>query len=403
MHQPAAPRPPRLSPSPDVIVVGGGIVGTSAAAFLAGAGARVLLVERDGLASGASGANAGAIWHPLDPVLVGLYRASLPLYRELAATSNVFRIDERPAGLLELAETEAAVRAEADAVAEFYPELLPTVLDPLAVRAAAPGAADGLWGCLLDLGYPIAPASGTYAFASLAESRGAVIRAGRAATLALEGDVVRGVRVDGELVPCGAVIAAAGPWTPELLAPTGFVAPIRPLWGVVVEVEPSVPMRHIVEEINGDTAEATRVIASGRCGGEAVAPPAPGTPPESPSLEHAHCSLVPTPGVISAGSTTLASEPDPTAWIEPILLRASRFLPTLLDTPIRGVRCCPRPFSADGRPLIGRVPGMRGLVIAAGHGPWGISTGPESGRLAAELALGRSLAIPKELNPARFA
>ena len=394
-------RPSRSTPSPDVIVVGGGIVGTSAAAFLAGAGARVLLVERDGLAAGASGANAGAIWHPVDPVLVGLYRASLPLYRELAAASNVFRVDERPVGLLELSGSEADVRAEAEAYAAFYPELAPIVLDPAAVRATEPGAADGLWGCLIDLGYPIAPASGTYAFATLAESRGGVIRAGRAATLALDGDTVTGVSVDGELVPCGTVVAAAGPWTPGLLAPTGFVAPIRPLWGVVVEVEATVPIRHIVEEIDEATAAATRAIASGRRG-DAVEPPPAGSPPETPSVEHAHCGIVPTPGVTSAGSTTLAFEPDPAAWIEPILLRASRFLPTLLAAPIRGVRCCPRPLSADGRPLIGRVPGARGLVIAAGHGPWGISTGPASGQLAADLALGGSPTIASELDPARF-
>ncbi len=395
------PTAARAVPSPDVVVVGGGIVGASAAAFLAGAGARVLLVERDGLAAGASGANAGGIWHPVDPVLVGLYRASLPLYRELAAGSNVFRMGERPAGLLEVAASEAAVRDEAAAMAEWYPELTPTVLDPAALRRAEPAAADGLWGCLLDLGYPIAPASGTYAFASLAESRGAVVRAGRAATLELAGDAVVGVRLDGELVPCGAVVAAAGPWTPELLAPTGFRAPIRPLWGVVVEVEPATPPRHIVEEVDEGAGAATRETAAGRSRPEPA--PAPGAAPETPSAELAHASVVPTPGVTAAGATHLDAEPDPAAWVEPVLLRAGRLLPGLLEAPIRGVRCCPRPLSADGRPLIGAVPGIRGLVVAAGHGPWGISTGPESGRLAADLALGRAPAVPAELDPARFA
>jgi glycine/D-amino acid oxidase-like deaminating enzyme len=56
----------------------------------------------------------------------------------------------------------------------------------------------------------------------------------------------------------------------------------------------------------------------------------------------------------------------------------------------------------DGRPLIGAVPGFDGLWIAAGHGPWGISTGPASGRLLADLVLGRMMAPPAALDPARF-
>ena len=59
---------------PDVIVVGGGIVGASAAAFLADGGARVTIVERQGLASGASGANSGVVQHPFDLILAALYR-----------------------------------------------------------------------------------------------------------------------------------------------------------------------------------------------------------------------------------------------------------------------------------------------------------------------------------------
>ena len=76
----------------DVVVIGGGIVGTSAAAFLADAGARVTLIEREGLASGASGANSGVVQHPFDPILAALYRETLSLYRDLAAANLGFRI-----------------------------------------------------------------------------------------------------------------------------------------------------------------------------------------------------------------------------------------------------------------------------------------------------------------------
>ena len=51
-----------LSLSPDVLVIGGGIVGTATAYQLARRGADVLLLEADRLASGATGRNLGFIW-----------------------------------------------------------------------------------------------------------------------------------------------------------------------------------------------------------------------------------------------------------------------------------------------------------------------------------------------------
>ncbi|MEO7667606.1 MAG: FAD-dependent oxidoreductase, partial [Dehalococcoidia bacterium] len=84
----------------DVVVIGGGIVGASAAAMLAAAGARVVLVEREGLASGASGANSGVVQHPFDPVLAELYTKTVALYRELSAAEVGFQLGSAPTGLL---------------------------------------------------------------------------------------------------------------------------------------------------------------------------------------------------------------------------------------------------------------------------------------------------------------
>jgi hypothetical protein len=82
--------PTRRVSAPDVIVIGGGIVGTAAAVFLARAGARVTLYDREGLASGASGANSGVVQHPLDPVLVPLHLETVDLYRDLSAAEAGF-------------------------------------------------------------------------------------------------------------------------------------------------------------------------------------------------------------------------------------------------------------------------------------------------------------------------
>ncbi len=74
----------------DIAIIGGGIIGVSAAAFLAEAGIRVGLFERDDIASAASGRNSGAIQHPFDPYLADLHRRTLALYHELvtAPTSS---------------------------------------------------------------------------------------------------------------------------------------------------------------------------------------------------------------------------------------------------------------------------------------------------------------------------
>src|SRR5437879_7609530 len=69
---------------PDVIVVGGGIVGASCAFELSRAGAQVTLIERDELAAGASGRNQGWLTEPSDPVNLPLYEPSLERYLEAA-------------------------------------------------------------------------------------------------------------------------------------------------------------------------------------------------------------------------------------------------------------------------------------------------------------------------------
>lgn len=83
------PRPNAWDPAPDVLVIGGGVIGLAVAAFCRRDGMRVLLVERDRLADHASGRAAGGLspdahpecgdaWHELA-------RASLTLHRELDA------------------------------------------------------------------------------------------------------------------------------------------------------------------------------------------------------------------------------------------------------------------------------------------------------------------------------
>ena len=170
------------------------------------------------------------------------------------------------------------------------------------------------------------------------------------------------------------MLVAAGPWTPEVVDPTGSWRPITPVWGVNVEVALEHPPRAILEEGGVESAVAGDV------------------PPLLFSLTTAD-------GVGALGSTFLDREPDPDAFVPGLLGRGRAFVPALGEAV--SVRACARPQCFDGRPLLGAVPGRGRLFVAAGHGPWGISTGPASARLVADAILDPATAIPPALDVAR--
>jgi glycine/D-amino acid oxidase-like deaminating enzyme len=358
----------------DVVVIGGGIIGCAAAAIMADRGARVVLVEGSAIGAGASGRNLGAIQHPFDAALTPLYHESLTRYRALAdASGGAFNVGATPTGLLLLnPDPEAAARQ----VARFRsvdPTLAPELLDPEQVVALEPSLTPGPSGIRLATGFPIPPASATEAWADLAEDLGVEVLIGAPGRPVVEGGRATGVALgDGDLILADAVLVAAGPWTPRLVDPTGAWRPIVPTYGVTVQLRlGEATPRHVIEEDAVDTINRTE--------------PAPEAAPdaEPPSL----FSIASAGGISTLGSTFLPAEPDP-ATIEPLLLgRAAAFLPAVVGAEIVGRRMCARPQSVDGRPFIGAVEGAGGLFVCAGHGPWGISTGPASAAMAARSVL----------------
>jgi D-hydroxyproline dehydrogenase subunit beta len=353
-----------LTGFPDVAIVGGGIVGCAAAAFLAEAGARVELFERDKLAGAASGRNSGSIQHPFDRVLAGLHAETLRHYRELEG----FELPDRPAGVLMLARERPALEAARSDIGRLWPELEPTLLAGSELHRLEPALGPRLWGCRIETGYPVRPAAATLAFAERARRADVLLHEGRVAWPWLKGGRARGLIAGHEHCAAGAVLVAAGPWTPEVIDPTRAWRPIVPVWGVVVEVALADPPRHVLEESGVEN------VAGGGVG----------------SL----FSLVASDGAVSVGSTFLAEEPDPGAWAAALRDAGTPFVPALARAEVIRARACARPQSLDGRPLVGAAPESEGLWVAAGHGPWGLSAGPATARLAADALLGRAEVPP---------
>jgi len=377
----------------EIVVIGGGIIGCAAAAILADRGARVTLVERTAIGAGASGRNLGAIQHPFDPVLAPLYTDSLARYRALAATTTDFEIGDEPAGLLLLNHDADAAAVQARRQQDAVPELKPLLLSPDEVVRLEPSLRRGPAAVRLATGFPIPPASATAAWARLAQDRGARLELGSSARPIIEGGAAAGVRLDDDtLISADTLLVAAGPWTPALVDPTGGWAPIRATWGVTLQLRlDGAAPRHIVEEDELDAINRA-AAATARAAADA------GVDTEPPSL----FSIASAGGVSTLGSTFLPAEPDP-ARIGPLLLRrAAAFLPAIERAEIVESRLCARPQSVDGRPFIGSVAGVRALYVCAGHGPWGISTGPASAAIAARIVLDGT-PPPPELSASRLA
>ena len=73
------------------------------------------------------------------------------------------------------------------------------------------------------------------------------------------------------------------------------------------------------------------------------------------------------------------------AGVLEVLAEALRVAPGLARAEIREIRVGLRPASRDGLPILGPVPGIANLLLAAGHGSIGLQLGPYSGKVVAQM------------------
>jgi sarcosine oxidase, subunit beta len=234
---------------PDAIVIGGGVTGCSIAYRLSQGGRRVLLLERRGIASGASGRNggmtgAGSALHSAEGRAVyALTTANLAMLQGLAEELEA-DFELRLPGTLDVATTEAQLaHLRESVVVRRAAGLDVRLLDRHEARSLVPALSDAILGAEFAAGRGhLWPFALVHAFAYAARRHGAEIRPWTAVEgLARRGDRVSGVVVGGETIEADEVILATNAYTPHLLPelPAGAIVPAR---GQILVTEPLPPL-----------------------------------------------------------------------------------------------------------------------------------------------------------------
>ncbi len=356
----------------DVIVVGGGIVGTATAYELGRAGARTLLVDRAD-AGRATDAGAGILSPETakrdDPAWIELVLAAGKHYDALLPQLGPDTGWSR-CGIQQLATRETDLSAwewvaeHAAGATEISPDdaramvpVLGTVIRALHHPRAA--RVDGRMMCA---------ALGQAARAQGVEVRdGSVdeIRAGDPAT----------VVVDGDSWCAPSVVIAGGAWTRRFGDQLGVQLPVGPVRGQIAHLgvaDHDTGTWPIVQQVYGPymVPWADRRVAVGAT-------------------------------VEDAGFAPRATA----GGLREIMREALRVMPGLIDATFGEVRVGLRPMSIDDSPLLGPLPGIGNVFVATGHGANGLLLGPVSGALVADQVLNRKPTLdvdPAPFSPARF-
>ncbi|MGH2635230.1 MAG: NAD(P)/FAD-dependent oxidoreductase [Actinomycetota bacterium] len=353
-----------MSRSADVVVVGGGVVGASAAYHLALGGAgRVLLLEReDRLAAGSTGACAGGFRCQFSSEAnIRLSLASVPMITGFTQEHGL-PLDVVQHGYLFLVRSEALWR-DFFAANELQRSLgvRADLISPEEAAALAPGiAVEGLLGAAYGPQDGIADPSGlTQGYATLARRAGAEIElAAPVSAIRVEGDRVVGIESSDGAVDAPVVVNAAGPWAAELARTAGVELPLDPI------------PRHVVVTgaFAGAPSRRTLVIDAATSfyfhrEGDGVLM-GMGSPNERPSFD---------------------TTPNDAFVADELLPTAVRVFPPLEEAPIEHSWVGLYEMTPDRHPIIGEAPGMSGLYLANGFSGHGFQHAPVVGKLLAEL------------------
>jgi len=370
-----------MNNSPDVLIVGGGVIGCMIAYDLARAGVRVTIIERRRIAEEASWASAGLISPPkrtpLGDAHARLETRSFNRYPTLLAELADITghdVEHNQAGRLSVALTATEETALRDLIPwqrglGFTVEWLDGDEARRLVPALTPEARGGAWCAAASA---LRAARLTRALAHAAAMHGATILEETPVTSFLTtGERVNGVQTAAGEYRADQTVIATGAWTTELGDFLNLPLPTRPVRGQMLalsDVEPT-----LIHTIAG--------------AGGFLIPRTDGTVIAAATVEE-------------AGFDTRVT-PDGLSWLSTLV---STLAPAYANARVSETWAGLRPATADDRPLMGRAPGWDRLWVAAGHMRDGILWAPITGELlAASILSGVPDPALAPYDPARFA
>ncbi len=389
----------------EVVVIGGGIAGASAAYHLVERGRGVTLLERGEIASEASGVNAGGIgafgWGHVPDLESYLTMGSLQIFRSLQLDQG-FDIEFRASGALQAIHTQEQYDFERDRVLSLKSRGYSVeILSKSEARSIEPELNPELLGAVyFPLRAQADPRKATRAFAAAAQKRGAKI---------LTGQEVTGISPTAGgtyLISCSEeehhaerLVLAAGAWCGPLGEMLGIRIPIVPVRGQMWASQP-LPPRVFHSLSSAESYSHWSVDPGGNAD----------TPPE---LTHVGSRRVTRhlygrqtrDGEIIFGGDHQAVGYDrtvDTGGVEVNFAHASEILPMLGQLAINRTWSGLMPFSLDGRPVIGKIPQLDNLYIVSGLASSGFGRGPMAGKLVADYVhTGHRPPVLSECEPAR--
>ncbi|MGO9217684.1 MAG: NAD(P)/FAD-dependent oxidoreductase [Streptosporangiaceae bacterium] len=398
--------------SADVIVVGAGVAGVATAFHLSRLGAGdVLVVDRGTAGSGMSSRSSAMIrmHYTFRPEVELAVRSDRmfgswteltgrpPFVRRTGFARIVLPGEEQALRANVAMQRDCGARAEVLAARDFAALAPGLRTDDLTEVAWEPdgGYGDGA----LVAGDLLAAARG----------RGVRYRPHTPVTALLrEGDRVTGIQTQDGPEYAGVVVAAAGVWSPALLSSIGVDLPLETEFHQVAVLSHAPGQGTPVACIDSTTQTYFRPEAGGRMTlvGSFTGPrgvdPDTVAPPAVAARAAADAGVAQRGAFCAAGgakrSTMMAEAGD---GLAELVGAAARRVPALADAGIvRGVTGV-YDMTPDGRPMLGEMPGLSGLVLAAGFSGTGFKISPAVGEAVAALVTGRPVAGSVDITPFR--